>query len=298
MNRQDTSMAPRQTLVYVALPVHNRREITLAFVECLLGQNYGTFRLMLIDDGSTDGTADAVLSLIPDTIVIRGKGTWWWGGSLQQVHHWFKRNQTAGDDVILIMNDDTRFDADFIANGLRLLGEHKCTLLTATGYNLKNGAAQDSGGYIMDWSNMGFSETYDNTQMNCTSTRGLMVRVADFLDVGGFHPLLIPHYLSDLEFTMRARERGKTLMIHPDFRIGIDFETTGIREVNQDGLRLYLKKTFSTRSAMNPVYWSNFIMLRSPWRFKLSNLLMIWGAVYKQVVFERLIPRLLRMIGC
>lgn len=279
-------------VVYVLLPVHNRREITRAFAECLIKQSYKNYRLILIDDGSKDGTAEAAKEIIDEIVVIRGHGKWWWAGSLQQGHEWLKKNKIAGDDVVLIMNDDTAFDVDFIATGLRILNDHPNALLTATGYNLKTGQTQDSGAYILNWANLGFSETYENKEINCTSTRGLMVRASDFLEVNGFFPRLIPHYLSDLEFTMRAQKKGKHLIIHPDFRIGIDFETTGHRDLGNITFGEYLKKVFSKRAAMNPIYWSNFILLHSPWKYKFSNLKRIWGAVFQQGIRERFFPEL------
>jgi len=279
-------------VVNVLLPVHNRRDTTLAFVECLKKQSYKNFRLLLIDDGSKDGTAEAVRESLNDVIVIRGEGNWWWAGSLQQGYRWLKQNKVSGDDVVLIMNDDTAFEADFISIGLRVLADNPNALLTATGYNLKTGEAQDSGGYKLNWKTLGFAETLENAEINCTSTRGLMTRVSDFLAVKGFYPRLIPHYLSDLEFTMRAQKMGKKLIIHPDFRIGIDFETTGHRELGKESFAEYVKKVFSKRAAMNPVHWSNFILLHSEWRYKLSNLKRIWLAVYQQGVRERLIPEI------
>lgn len=291
-------MADDLPMVYVLLPVHNRRAITLAFTECLKKQSYKNFRLLLIDDGSKDGTAGAVKESLSDVIVILGEGRWWWAGSLHQGGRWLKQNNVSGDDVVLIMNDDTAFEVDFISIGLRVLSDNPNALLTATGYNLKTGKPQDSGGYMLDWKTLGFTETYENAEINCTSTRGLMVRVSDFLDVKGFYPRLIPHYLSDLEFTMRAQKKGKKLIIHPDFRIGIDFETTGHRELGTESFVEYFKKVFSKRAAMNPVHWSNFILLHSAWRYKLSNLKRIWGAVYQQGVRERLLPELKsKMLG-
>lgn len=279
-------------MVYVLLPVHNRRDITLAFAECLKKQEYKNFRLLLIDDGSKDGTAEAVKELIGDVIVIRGKGNWWWAGSLQQGYEWLKSNDIAGEDVVLIMNDDTAFETDFISIGLRALRDNPGAFITATGYNLKTGKPQDSGGYRLNWEDLSFIETYQNSEINCTSTRGLISRVSDFLDVKGFYPRLMPHYLSDLEFTMRAQREGKKLLIHPDFRIGIDFEATGHREWSNESFAQYIKKVFSKRAAMNPIYWSNFILLHSGWRHKLPNLLRIWGGLYQQGVRERLIPEL------
>lgn len=287
---------PCRPTVYVLLPVHNRRGITVSFAKQLEKQTYNNYRLLLIDDGSEDGTAEAVREIINNVIVIRGNGNWWWAGSLQQGYVWLKRSRVAGDDVVLIMNDDTLFEADFISVGLRVLNDNPGALLTATGYNPKTGKPQDSGGYVMSWENLGVAETYENAEINCSSTRGLMARVSDFLDVKGFFPRLIPHYLSDIEFTMRAGKMGKKLILHRDFRIGIDFETTGHRELREGSFAEYLRTVFSKRATMNPIYWSNFILLHSPWRYKIVNLRRIWGAVYQQGVRTRLLRRLKRKL--
>ena len=47
--------------VYILLPVHNRRAITVRMAEALRGQTRQDFQLVLVDDGSTDGTADAAI---------------------------------------------------------------------------------------------------------------------------------------------------------------------------------------------------------------------------------------------
>ena len=54
------------TFCYILLPVHNRREITQKFIECLKSQTYQNYKLVLIDDGSSDGTAAMVQSQISD----------------------------------------------------------------------------------------------------------------------------------------------------------------------------------------------------------------------------------------
>ena len=79
-------------MIYVILPVHNRKKITESFIQNLVEQTYKDFKLILVDDGSQDGTSEMVLSYISSSVVISGKGDWWWGGSLQQAYKWIKIN--------------------------------------------------------------------------------------------------------------------------------------------------------------------------------------------------------------
>jgi GT2 family glycosyltransferase len=262
--------------VYVLLPVHNRREVTLNFVDCLKEQNFSRVTLVLIDDGSEDGTAEAVAERFGDTIVISGDGNWWWAGSLQQGSNWLRKNKIPRHDVVLIMNDDTSFEPNFISLGMEILKGNPNTMLCASGRDLNTGLPRDSGGYNFQWRSLQLLETHEESEINCLSTRGLMMSVGDFMDVGGFYPKLLPHYLSDLEFTMRAKKLGKRLMLHPDFYLVIDFDKTGIRTLKNLRFLARLKKLFSKRATMNPLFWTTFILLRSPWKNKFRNLWLVW----------------------
>ena len=46
--------------LYILLPVHNRCDITREFIDCLKAQTFQDYHLVLIDDGSTDGTEQMV----------------------------------------------------------------------------------------------------------------------------------------------------------------------------------------------------------------------------------------------
>ena len=107
--------------VFILLPVHNRRAITEKFVDCLAAQTYSNYHLILIDDGSTDGTSEMVRGKIGNLTVLTGKGDWWWAGSLQQGVDWLKDKTLCDDDIVLMVNDDVEIFPDFIATGCALL---------------------------------------------------------------------------------------------------------------------------------------------------------------------------------
>ena len=96
--------------IYILLPVFNRKNITEKIVKCLCKQSFQNYHLVLIDDGSTDGTAEMVQSYIKaeNLTVIRGTGDWWCFGSFQQGINWLKEKSPQLQDIILLINDDDK----------------------------------------------------------------------------------------------------------------------------------------------------------------------------------------------
>lgn len=256
----------------------------------LLRLDYSNYHLVLVDDGSTDGTSEAVKGIMPDCTILRGNGRLWWGGALQKAYGWVRRSNLASDDYVLIMNDDTGFEKDFLTIGLALLRTRTNTLVAARGVNKDSRQPQDSAGYEWKWDTLECLETFDNDKINCLSTRGLLMRVGDFLDVGGFYPRLIPHYLSDLEFTMRAWEKGKRLITDETFSLYIDFTTTGVHSLENLPFVEFVQKYFSWRYTGNPLAWINFILLRGPRSYRWRHIKAILDNTYRQIFVYRFYP--------
>ncbi|HYK94613.1 MAG TPA: glycosyltransferase [Candidatus Dormibacteraeota bacterium] len=261
--------------IYVLAPVHNRRAITERFVRCLAAQTDQGFHLVLVDDGSKDGTADAVRSILPSSTVIRGSGHWWWAGSLEQARRWLRRQPQARGDVVLIVNDDTRFEPDFLRVARSAIGATERTLLLAQPFSEQTGEALPLGTKI-DWAKLRFTPALRPEDIDCFSTRGLFLRRTDFEELGGFHTVLLPHYLSDYEFTIRASRRGFSLRSDPSVRLVMDETSTGIRQKDHRSVWAYLRSVLTIRATANPIYWSSFVLLTSPRRFVLSNLSIVW----------------------
>ena len=279
-------VATRQGTTYVLLPVHDRRAITELFVRSLLDQDDQGFHLVLVDDGSTDGTADSVVAMLPGVTILKGDGTWWWAGSLQQANRWLAERDPGPNDLVLIANDDTRFDADFLAAGRTALAGRPRSLLLAQLYAGDTGEFIELGVHV-NWRRLKFKSVKDPDRVNCFSTRGLFMAATDFLELGGFHPRLLPHYLSDYEFTIRAHRRGFALISDSGVRLWYDPTATGIRSVAQTSIRAYLRSTLTKRSVHNPIWWSTFVLLASPRVWLPVNLYRVWRRFLKGLLRAR-----------
>jgi GT2 family glycosyltransferase len=262
-------------LLYVLAPVHNRRALTEAFIGCLRRQSDRNYHLVLVDDGSTDGTAEMARAAGVPLTVLTGRGDWWWGGSLQQGYEFLRARPASGGEVVLILNDDTQFEPGFLAAGRAALARQPGALLLAQAWSERTGEFLDAG-VKADWARLRFNPVRDPAEADCFSTRGLFLRLGDFLALGGFHPRLLPHYGSDYEFTMRARRRGFRLVSDASVRLRSNDATTGDRDPAAASLGEFLRRRFSRRSAHNPLYWTTFVLLACPARHLLPNLYRVW----------------------
>jgi GT2 family glycosyltransferase len=264
--------------IYILLPVHNRKEITQHFINCLKSQTYTNYHLILIDDGSTDGTEEMVRSEIQSLTVLKGDGTWWWAGSLQQGYQYLKLKLIDFRDIVLIINDDTQFKPDFLEQAIKILACHDKTLLLAQCYSLQTNKLVDAGVHV-NWKKLQFTPVSHPKNINCLSTRGLFFRIEDFFQIGGFYPRILPHYASDYEFTIRAYRKGYHLTSEPILKIWLDEKTTGYHQIDQDGnYEAYqdFKQIFSIKSSENPFFSSVFIVLACPLQWKILSLCKIW----------------------
>jgi len=72
--------------IAVIIPVFNRRETTLKCLGLLknnvLIPNNSLINIIVVDDGSTDGTAAAIKLAFPDVKILNGDGNLWWTGAI------------------------------------------------------------------------------------------------------------------------------------------------------------------------------------------------------------------------
>ena len=90
--------------VSIILACHNRVRKTLLCLESLAASfpEGWSREVILVDDGSTDGTADQVRRLFPETIIITGTGNWFWAKSMYEA-----QNKVSKDsDYLIMLNDD------------------------------------------------------------------------------------------------------------------------------------------------------------------------------------------------
>ena len=109
--------------VAIVTPIHNRREITLQCLRSLARINRESLEILtyVVDDGSSDGSGEAIRAEFPEVSVINGSGDLWYTeGTNVGIRAALERTP----DYVLAINDDSVFDTDFLIHLVQTAQRH------------------------------------------------------------------------------------------------------------------------------------------------------------------------------
>lgn len=210
----------------IVTPVHNRRELTLQCLRSLsrIDRSGLDVTIFVVDDGSTDGTADAVRRDFPEVHLVQGTGDLWYtAGTNLGIHAALKH----GSDYVLCINDDSIFDEKCILRMIECAERHPRSVIGAllllwdTPHRVFQVAP-----VWKTWKG-GWQHWQQQTVWTVPSTAWevelivgncVLYPASVFAEAGFLKPQVSAQY-GDAEFTTRLRKRGWRLLIEPSARV-------------------------------------------------------------------------------
>ena len=212
--------------VVVVTTVHNRREITLQCLGSLRGIDRTglEIHIVIVDDGSTDGTREAIRRDFPEVEIIEGDGNLWYTAGMNRgIEAGLKREP----DYILAINDDEVFDTQFLHHMIRCAEEHPRTVVGALLLQWDSPDRVFQVGARWDTWYGGWRHRYDLTvntvprepwEVEIIVGNCVLYPLESIVQVGLMNENYFPHY-GDVEYTPRMRKAGWRLLIEPNARV-------------------------------------------------------------------------------
>lgn len=249
-------LSPNCTL-YIVIPVHNRKEYTRQCLISLKKQTWCHHRIIIVDDGSSDGTREMLTAEFPKVIVIPGHGDLFWTAA---VNLGIQFALAHGADYVMTLNNDTVAEPSFIENMLYQAQLNPNALMGALDVDLKTGEKY-YGGEVVNWrwdrSRYLLDELPTDAQIGLHDVsllpgRGLLIPRKVFDAIGLFDEKRFPHYMADYDFTLMAKRSGFRLYCNYDATLYTYPEEGGDHKIRKSkSFKNYFRHLFSIHGGGN-----------------------------------------------
>jgi len=267
--------------IFIVIPVHNRKHFTRECLFSLRKQTFKNFKVIVVDDGSTDETGKMIEKEFSDVILLKGDGNLWWTGATNLGVE-YALSQANQDDYILTLNDDTIVRPDYLQILLDSSQNHTNSLIGSISISSLDESTVVDAGVRINWLTAKYTNLADGggyndilregsliQKVDVLPGRGTLIPIEVFQKIGLYNFKRLPHYGADYEFSRRANMNGYKLLINYEAVVTSNVKMTGLNNsVNKLGWSDLIRSFFSIRSANNLTQrWRFARLCCAGWRF-------------------------------
>ena len=203
----------------IVIPTYNGSRFIAEALSSLLAQSHPPDQIVVVDNASTDGTADLVHEQFPDVVLLRRSVNGGFGAACNDGIRLALQN---GADFVCLMNQDLTAAADCLEQLMRaILQEPECGLVSAFQLDY-DGTSIDSVflTYMPKkfWDELLLGSPRDLYTVDFMPAAAVAIRSQALRDAGGFDPLFFM-YGEDNDLVRRIVACGWKIGVAPQARV-------------------------------------------------------------------------------
>ncbi len=258
-------------MLYIVIPVFNRKHHTRDCLNYLRKQTNQDFKVVVVDDGSTDGTDQMLEEEFPEVITLKGTGELFWTAS---VNMGIQYGLDHGAEYVMTLNNDTIPTDTFVEKMMYWAEKKPNAVLGALELDSES---KDIvfGGERMKWRLFRSCETIvgdipegQRTGLHAVTHhpgRGCLIPKAVFKKIGLFDEVGFPHYYADFDFTYNAYKHGFESYINYDAILYTYPDESGEKIIRKSkNFKNYYNHLFGIRGGGNLVNFTKFTLRHCP----------------------------------
>jgi GT2 family glycosyltransferase len=257
-------------MLFIVTPVFNRITFTDNYLKALSVQTDNSFKIIIVDDGSHDGTPNMIRTKYPDVILIDNYSDLWW---TEATNVGVKRAIELGATYVMTLNDDTLPAPDYIEKMNYWSQKFPMALLGAVAVDVKSGKTIFAG-EILNWHSDICKFALDTVPVgsrnglhpvNIYPGRGLLIPIGVFDEIGFYDSKNFPQTMADRDFSIRATESGFKMYCNYDAKILIyPDESATVKIVKNKSWKNYYQHLFGMRGGANIRWFTIFTFKNAP----------------------------------
>ncbi len=282
--------------VFIIIPVHNRLAYTKRCLSSLENQTYKNFEVIVVDDGSTDGTKEYIENKYPFWTILKGDGNLWWTRSIHDGICFALKYSKKGD-FILMINNDCYAKNNYLNESVKASVNNNRPIVGSLVIDANDTKKIIESGVRINWRKSSIYAVANNVnelkkavdsfgiikKIDTLPGKGTLIPVEIIEKSGNFNYRKLPHYIGDYEFFCRAKKNGFKLIVSTKAKLFNFSKLTGTTHSSSHQIHYKeaLNILFGRKSKINIVDHINFLLLSCPKKYIWTN--------FKQVLNKILI---------
>lgn len=213
----------KQLKVFIVIPNWNGQKFLADCLDSVFKINYPDYRIIVVDNGSDDGSTELVKNNYPKLLLIENEKNFGFAAACNQG---IEKGLAEGADYVLLLNNDTIVSPDFLKEMVKAGEKEENVGIVGPKiyYSEDRKKIWFAGGRFVRWRASGkhlFWQEKETGKMKGTVPSdfitgcAMLIKKRVFDDIGYFYE---PYFLTieDLDFCLRARKAGWKTVVNLD----------------------------------------------------------------------------------